>query len=464
MIQGNGQWNYRHYEPIIEYGKQTIHLDQVVPRSDGFSLYWDDDFHNADNYGVSWKDIQTGQKGSIAVTGHNVTVDSLIESHEYRVRISGEKGQKSASRLVRCGEAPGTVINYLHPRDNLYGFSGHFLASPSIVKLPSGKLLVSMDVFQWHGGQNLTLLFESNDSGMTWHHLTELFPCFWGALFVHKDVLYMLSMSTEYGDLNIGSSRDEGLTWTSPVRLFSSSCNGDVGGLHKAPLPIIEAEGRLMTALDYGSWETGGLRQALLFIDASADLLDPTNWTLSDFYDPGQQLMDCEKIVGGGLEGNVILGPDNIVYDLLRLQSRGEEQCYGKALILQSDKASGQLSYLDVVDFNGGSNSKFFVVSDKVSKLYWAVANEIIDPKEPDTRKVLSLYISDDLRRFRCVHRIVDFSEGDSAFVAAQYPSVVIDDDDLLVVSRTACNGADSYHNSNYITFHRVRHFRRLAH
>lgn len=64
---------------------------------------------------------------------------------------------------------------------------------------------------------------------------------------------------------------------------------------------------------------------------------------------------------------------------------------------------------------------------------------------------------------FENVHRIVDLSHGDPRYVAAQYPSCIIDGNDLLVVSRTAWNEADSYHNSNYITFHRVQDFRQYA-
>ena len=34
--------------------------------------------------------------------------------------------------------------------------------------------------------------------------------------------------------------------------------------------------------------------------------------------------------------------------------------------------------------------------------------------------------------------------------------------DDLLALSRTAFNGAHSFHDSNFITFHRISNFRTL--
>ena len=55
--------------------------------------------------------------------------------------------QKSRVRLARTSEAVGTVVNYLHPEDEAYAFSGRYLCSPSLVRHPEGFLLASMDLF-----------------------------------------------------------------------------------------------------------------------------------------------------------------------------------------------------------------------------------------------------------------------------------------------------------------------------
>lgn len=465
MMRGNAQWNYGHYQPVDRSDRNRPYINHIIPRQDGALVRWDDESGVGGMYVLSWRNVQTGECGQKTFSGHQGVLEGLLPGNDYRIRVRNTSNdQSSDSRMLRCGTACGRVVNYLHPRDDAYRCSGRFLASPSLARTPSGALIVSMDVFEWHGGQNLTLLFESHDGGETWQHLTELFPCFWGVLFMHHGVLYELAMSTEYGDLIIGASYDEGESWTAPVRLFPGSGNGDVGGLHKAPAPVIEADGRLVTAIDYGSWESGGLRQALLSVDVSANLLDPGSWRLGEFCDPRQDLLSREGLVAGGLEGNAVLGPDGHVYDLLRLQMNGGAARFGKALLLESDEHMTALRYRSVVDFNGGSNSKFFVIFDAVTCRYWAVANEIVDADRPGARTVLSLSVSSDLRSFVNVHRVVDFSACDDAFVAAQYPSALIDGDDLLIVSRTAVNGADSYHNSNYITFHRVHDFRGLVH
>ena len=57
-----------------------------------------------------------------------------------------------------------------------------------------------MDLFEGGAPQNLTLLFGSSDNGETWEYISELFPCFWGKMFIYDGALYMTGVSTEYGD------------------------------------------------------------------------------------------------------------------------------------------------------------------------------------------------------------------------------------------------------------------------
>ena len=91
-----------------------------------------------------------------------------------------------------------------------------------------------MDIYAPNYPKNLTLIFRSDDDGASWHYVSELMPCFWGKLFVHKGELYMLSCSTECGDLLIGKSTDAGKTFTTPVALLrgSNEKNGNTG-VHK---------------------------------------------------------------------------------------------------------------------------------------------------------------------------------------------------------------------------------------
>ena len=77
-------------------------------------------------------------------------------------------GKKSLVRLARTGDAVGAVVNYLHPDDKAYSFSGQYLCSPSMVRHPEGHLLSSMDLFDYDARQCLTLIFRSDDDGKSW--------------------------------------------------------------------------------------------------------------------------------------------------------------------------------------------------------------------------------------------------------------------------------------------------------
>jgi len=175
----------------------------------------------------------------------------------------------SAKRLVRTGKSFGTTINYLHPQDNAYRFSGRYLGSPCIVRLPSGKLIAQMDVHDGDDAENLAILFDSTDGGKTWHYLTELSPCFWGKLFYHRGKLYNIACAAVYGDIIIGCSEDEGKTWSVPTHIVHGT-NGDYGG-HHGVMPVIEHNGRLYTTFEYGAWKFQTFYHCLLSIDAKAD-------------------------------------------------------------------------------------------------------------------------------------------------------------------------------------------------
>lgn len=391
-------------------------------------------------------------------------IDGLETGRDYELFVAREEsGAKSPVRRFRTGPSVGTVVNYLHPGDPVYSFSGWSLCSPSLVKLPSGTLLASMDVFAAQKPQDLSLLFSSADGGATWRYVNDLFPCFWGKLFVHRGVLYMLANTTEYGSLTIGKSLNEGKTWSAPVTILpGTGSNGQ--GPHKGPMPVTEYEGRLYTGVDYGSWAAGGFGSALLSIDADADPMKAENWACSKFlpYDPrwpGAAKGQCL----GGLEGNAVVGPDGEIYNVLRYQMAGCRPSYGKAMVLRGNRMDPEapLSFAWFADFNGGSNSKFDLLYDKTSNAYWAIVNEIVQEEYPGQRNVLSLAVSRDLKTFSIAKRLLDYRREDPACVGFQYVSFLIDGDDILYLCRTSVNHGRNMHDANYSTFHKIEDFRK---
>ena len=257
----------------------------------------------------------------LPVKSDTVRIDGLVDEQDYEFCLArvGQRAE-SAVRLVRTGQAPGTIVNYLHPEDEVYAFSGHSLCSPTLVRLPSGALLAGMDVFAGqYGNSKLTLLFKSTDNGENWRYVTDIYPSFWPKLFVHRGALYLLSVSQDYGDLLIGRSLDEGETWTAPTHIITG-CGPFEMGPHKAPMPVIEHNGRLYTGIDYGCWRHHRHANGLLSIDVDADLLNAADWRFTPFTQfsadwPGAPLGPCP----GCIEGNAVVAPDGTIANYLRI-------------------------------------------------------------------------------------------------------------------------------------------------
>lgn len=501
-MRGYSGWSYRPYVAPEHFGRESMpYICRMAPTDTGFTVQWFDAGtlpenrerfdagtlpEEAENSGCESEyshrllyrlyrtddepetvDLRCEASAMAADRalcggGSEVTVEGLLTGRDYEVWIERrDNSAKSAVRLVRCVKAPGVTVNYLHPKDRIYSFSGQHLCSPSLVKLRENTYLTSMDVYAAGAPQNLSLLFRTEDGGNTWRYVCELFPCFWGKLFVHHDVLYVLAATTEYGNLVIGCSHDEGYTWSAPVTLLTGAGKNNQRGVHKAPMPVVEHEGRLYTAVEYGSWMTGGHGMGVLSIDADTDLMTAENWQCTGFlpYDPTWPGAE-KNSPRGSVEGNVVVSPDGEVRNILRYNT-SNTPANGKALVLAVDAEHPEapLRFKRFIDSNG-ANSKFELQKDPVTGTYWAIVNEVLYRNAPTARNVLSLAFSRDLEQFTVVRRLIDCREQDMDVVGFQYPSFIIDGDDICFLSRTAFGGAANFHDTNQITFHRITNFR----
>ncbi len=452
-------WNFRPYSPMPkEERAHAPYICRLAPRAGGFTVeFIDNGASNAPHTiywrrrgAAAWRTAQPTNDGGICAA--SIDCGDQTDYEVYAARQDGSA--RSEIRLVRTGYVPGTVINYLHPDDRAYEFSGRCLCSPSLPKLPSGTLLASMDVFAANYPQNLTLLYSSDDDGKTWRYRTELFPCFWGKLFLADGQLYMLGVSREYGDVLIGRSDDEGRTWTMPTVLFRGSSFSQADGLHRAPMPVCIARGRVMTDVQYGSWPSG-FGDAILSAPVHSDLLDAKNWVSSGFWYPDDAPESKMDGVPGGIEGSVGTGPDGKIYDFLRYAD-------GKGLLLLFDPDAPEQKprFERLVDIPITA-SKADVLYDAQTHRYFTIAS--YKPDQPETkRNLLSLLCTENLVDWRLVCHLIDYRDADPSKVAFQYVDFQFDGDDIIYQSRTAFNGAKSYHDNNYQTFHRLRNFRGL--
>lgn len=354
---------------------------------------------------------------------------------------------------------PGTVIAHVDSDANNY------IGSPSIVKLPDGAYLASHDIFGRGDNplKNHTQIYKSNNKGKSWNKIAQVKDQFWSNLFYHKNTLYLFGTTKQYGSCIIRKSVDGGYSWTAP----SDSKNGLLlsdGEYHTAPMPMLIYDGKIWRAMeDRNPPEKWGVnfRSFIISADIDSDLLRADSWTSTN-----RVRYDQSWPGNAWLEGNVVKHPEGHLVCILRNNYRPEG---GRACMIHLSDDGTKLSFdpdRDFIDFPGGCK-KFTIRYDEVSGKYWSLSNYIPDKFKggnPErTRNTLALISSEDLKNW-IVNRII-LQHPDIAKVGFQYADWSIEGNDIIAVSRTAfrddIGDADNCHNANYLTFHRIKKFRR---
>lgn len=353
-------------------------------------------------------------------------------------------------------KVPGVVVDHSNPETDIY------LGSPSIVILPNGQYLATHDYFGpgVKGEANKTAVFRSRDKGKTWKKLSVLTDSYWSNLFYHKDAVYLMGTSKEYGNLVIRKSDDNGKTWSTP----SDKKNGllrDDFEYHTAPMPVAISDGRIFRAMEVRSPAYGwGINFEALVVSApiNADLLDADSWTVSNRIHFNQDWLGS-----AWLEGNVVETPEGKLVNIMRVDNK---DFGGNAAILSYDKETDQLDFdptKGFMKFPGGSK-KFTIRYDEKSKRYWTLSNHVRDfgYNAASTRNFLALSSSPDLYNWT-VHEEILYHP-DVAKHGFQYADWQFDGKDIIALVRTAFDdafgGAHNNHDANYMTFHRILDFR----
>lgn len=455
-MKGYNLWSYRPYKPVLgDVG--DIYICRVAPSENMVHFEW---LNTDDEVSVFAKKRDAEEFKLCGKTkGSEFDIKNLDAETDYEFFVETAGGQKSRIRLARTGKSIGTVVNYLHPDDECYAFSGRYLCSPSLVRHPDGFLLASMDLYEGSSPQNLTLIFRSDDEGETWHYVSELFPCFWGKLFIHGGELYMLACSTEYGDLLIGKSVDGGKTFSAPVCLLrgSGGKNGN-NGVHRNPQNIITVGNRLYSSLEWGSWRNKEFFAPMVMsCNVDDDLLTPENWSFSEPHFPSPD--DHEELYGMSkpimtIEGTPALTPDGKLLNILRFSKGGHAASYEVDL----KRPEAPLKFYRCLPYPCRA-SKFMIKYDEVSRRYYSIGADGVSEAH---RNRLSLLSSSDLFTWRRDKILFDFTSCSPDEVGLQYVDFEIEGDDIIYLCRTALNSAHNYHDANYSTFHRIKNFRNI--
>jgi len=461
-MKGVTSWSYAPYRPLM-WDVGEIYICRLYPGVEKIGMDW------LPLEGTPEYHVFLRPRGSevpyteYKTSGTSLVIDGLADDTDYEFFIEAD-GQKSRLRLARTGFVPGdTVVNYLHPDDTCYAYSGNYLCSPSLVRHPDGYLLASMDVFRGNYPQNLSLIFRSDDEGASWQYVSELYPCFWGKLFIHKGELYMLSVSTEYGDLLIGKSTDGGRHFDSPAVLLRGSSGFKQPGVHKNPQKVLSYNGRLWITLEWGSWASGTHAAMVGSVSEDADLLDAGNWRFSypTPYDPNWEGA-AKGNSAGCLEGCLTVDPKGSLLNVMRYQTNGCEPSYGLACAMKifPEEPDRALEFDHMIKFPGNL-TKFEIHYDEMSGCYLSVVSYLC-AEHTSGRNWLALIASKDMEKWEKVTDLFNYSHRPEGEVGFQYVNFLIEGDDLLYLSRTAFNHAANFHDSNYSVFSRLKDFRKL--
>ena len=368
-------------------------------------------------------------------------------------------------------------LRYQDPNTKIY------LSSPSIIRLPDGNILATHDYFgpdspvNHEGEEHLTSVYRSNDHGNTWENITHIAGAYWSTLFVHLDQVYLLGTSQEWGSIVIRRSNNSGLTWSYPRDittglLFKAGSYQNIPNYHCGATPVLNVQGRLYKAFENLITDEQGqstLESFVISVSKNVDLLDGSKWTMSNKLKLNSKSCPNQCEVQNDLtwrEGNIVQAPNGEIWNILRVNPGNQVD---KAAVIKVHKDYKHISFdlnTGFISFPGGA-TKFTIRRDETTGIYWTLSNGNINSSFPTRRSVLSLYKSHDLICWDHMAILLQDYKGLSAEDAVrltgfQYADWQFDGEDIIYLVRTAYDGAPNYHDSNRITFHKLRDFREI--
>lgn len=393
--------------------------------------------------------------------------------------------------------------------------------SPALLKLPTGRLLATMDIGGWGVGDlypdsctrrpkrikngqtfnSMGIVLVSDDGGQTWQE-KHTAPMMFMRPFSAGDTIYIMGAAR---DLGIMKSTDNGETW-SPVTWFSE---GELW--HQAPCNVWYKDDCVYLVWEKmvnenKFWPIGAIAPILMRGKVTDDLMQKENWTFAselvyeqefkeeDFDDFGVPFYP--RIPGGyhagsplgWLETNVVQlkKEDDWLYDptgktlhlFARTWSGGPAWMGALLKVVENDDGTMTTMFetapsgkkLVFIPIPGGGWSKFHMMYDEPTKTYWLLTNEF-----PNSMVNLNK-MDDDYRNGYGRNRLVLYysyncfdwlfggvvATGKTPLQSRSYAYMEPDGDDLLIASRSGDEQVFNGHETNLISLHRVKNFREL--
>jgi hypothetical protein len=230
-------------------------------------------------------------------------------------------------------------------------------------------------------------------------------------------------------------------------------------------------------------WANGKAYQDMgaVACELSKGLMNPEAWRASDVVVmPIPDALVSGTFTDGStmrcLEGNVV-----DVCGRMLVIARAVINRYGTANMaavfdLKNEGGKLNLSFTQLYPLPGGQ-CKFYILYDEPSKMFWMASNlptnsqDLIHASQmyptyqkggrslrEDRRNLVLSYSLDALNWFPAGW----IAKAEKLNQSFMYPSMVVDGDDLALLSRTG-RDSGSHHDADLATFHRIRNFRSLA-
>lgn len=356
-------------------------------------------------------------------------------------------------------------------------------------------------------------VLRSVDGGKTWGNETR-YPFMHARPFVAGDSVYVLGQAD---DLMIIRSDDGGQTWTEPKALTRGQ------NWHQAPANVHYANGCVYLVMEQrvtrniNAWYVAEMAPVLMRAKVDDDLTRRESWTFADAlsfleavnpdridymgipFFPTEPTSSVEVASGrnmspvGWLETNVVqlVDPDHIwtdpsgrTFHLLMRAHTGSTGYAAIAKVVESGPEAGEgamSTMLEQVPSGKdivfvpmpGGQMKFHVSYDDEEGLFWLLSTQATDSMTRADRLPADRYgLPNNERRRLQLHysrNTIDWifagivAAGEAEQAARHYASMVIEGDDLLVLSRSGDVRAKHAHDVNLITFHRIADFRELV-
>jgi hypothetical protein len=154
--------------------------------------------------------------------------------------------------------------------------------------------------------------------------------------------------------------------------------------------------------------------------------------------------------------------------NVLRVQTKSPDEKAAIVRVSRDGKRSSFDPKTGFVDFPGGAK-KFTIRYDPKTELYWSLTNPVYERHRTNNpgsiRNTLTLTSSPDLRNWTV--KCILIYHPDTSKHGFQYVDWLFEGNDIIAACRTAfddaAGGAHSYHDANYLTFHRFTNFRVLT-